>query len=390
MVARIVSVLLPGILLTQASAAPVPGPEELGPLLERSRRLIEDAQKAGRPAWLDQNPHQERMRQEALSFSRAQPKPFSGTDKNAGPPARVVVFVSSALGGQRLKDILVSGAGRADVLFVFRGLLPGQKIPDLLETIQGLIGDLDPMPNVALDPTRFREAGIEAVPAMTLETDGGIAAQVAGVTNFDWLKRAVSRGRTGDLGQYGPVTAIAEEDLIEVIARRFAAIDWDAKRRRTVSDYWRRARFERLAAASKDRERRLDPTVVTPRDILAPDGQVIARAGERYNPLDRVAFRQRLVIFDGASPAQVGLAHALGRDAEGRRVTYIATRLPRDRGWEALGRLESRLKAPVYLLTPEIRARFELEYAPATVEADGGRFVVREFKVEKQEGKAVD
>ena len=63
-------------------------------------------------------------------------------------------------------------------------------------------------------------------------------------------------------------------------------------------------------------------------------------------------------------------------------MLYLATRLERSRGWEGLASVEDSLDAPVYLLTPDVRARFALERVPAFVEARGRVFVVVEVPPE--------
>ena len=67
---------------------------------------------------------------------------------------------------------------------------------------------------------------------------------------------------------------------------------------------------------------------------------------------------------------------------------YLATQLPRQDGWEALKTLETSLNAPVYLLTPDVRQRFQLQNIPALIEQFGNRIVVRERKVSGSVGAA--
>jgi conjugal transfer pilus assembly protein TraW len=151
--------------------------------------------------------------------------------------------------------------------------------------------------------------------------------------------------------------------------RRVTQIDWVEKKREALARFWEHIQFYTLPEATENRERLIDPSVTAPRDVTAPDGTLIVRAGQRINPLDRLPFTQRLVVFDATSPAQVEFALRIGREAAPRRVTHIATRLDRESGWEGLAKIETALNAPVYLLTPDLRDRFQLERSPATVEA---------------------
>jgi conjugal transfer pilus assembly protein TraW len=96
------------------------------------------------------------------------------------------------------------------------------------------------------------------------------------------------------------------------------------------------------------------------------------------NPLDRLPFAQRLVVFDATDQRQLATAKRLGREAGERHVLYLATQLERSRGWEGLASLEDALDAPVYLLTPDVRQRFVLQHVSAFVEGRGRVFIVAE------------
>jgi conjugal transfer pilus assembly protein TraW len=170
--------------------------------------------------------------------------------------------------------------------------------------------------------------------------------------------------------------------MIAEIARRIRALDMNALRERAIQSFWSRAKFEHLPAADRERERLIDPTLQAKADIRHPDGRLIVRAGETVNPLERMHFSHRLVVFDATSPAQVAKARALGEAQGSLHPLYLATGFDRTRGWDGFRAIEDALDEPVYLLTPDLRDRFALERVPATVEARDGRFVVREYPPE--------
>ena len=301
---------------------------------------------------------------------------------------------------------------------------PNQKLQQFVREIHNLVRRFgeDKMPNIVIDPNRFRHAGVTVAPTLTLEENDHVLAKVQGITGIRWLQSKTdgklgngkqdegnpsaggvgndaSVGNAGnpsngeiktlDFGTQGPIREIAEVDLIEEMQRRVTQIDWTAKKREALARFWGHTQFYELPEATEDRERLIDPSVTAPRDVIAPDGTLIVRAGQRVNPLDRLPFTQRLVVFDATSPAQVEFAMKLGKEAAPRRVTYIATRLDRESGWDGLGKIETALNAPVFLLTPDLRDRFQLERLPATVEAKGKAFAVKEFKVRVEAGQAV-
>lgn len=354
--------------------------------LTRSRAILEAAGEAERPAWLDANPHRDAAERQARETMKAAPKPNLpglGTPTPGGDGLsgrRTVIYVSAAMGHDALKALFEEAAGRSDVLIVFRGPRPGQKIPTFIAELRDLLKDLDSAPNVGLDPHRFRTHGVTAVPEMMLEEQGRVLARVRGVSGLDWFRRQLDAGRRGDLGVQGPIESVAEIDLIQEMQRRLAAIDWQDKKRLALARFWDRGRFVELPEATETRERKVDLTVTAPRDLIAPDGTVVVRAGETVNPLDKRPFTLRLVVFDGTRPDQVETAARLGQETDGKRVVYITTRLEREDGWNALAALERRLENPVYLLTPEVRSRFQLERVPAVVEAEGKRVRIWEIR----------
>src|SRR5690606_29306851 len=140
------------------------------------------------------------------------------------------------------------------------------------------------------DPHRFRTHDVTTVPVMMLEDGGRVLARVRGVTGIDGFRRQLAAGRQGDLGAQGPVLEVAEIDLIEEMQRRLAAIDWHDKKRQALTRFWDRARFVELPETTENRDRSIDLTVTAPRDLIAPDGTVVVRAGETVNPLDKRPF----------------------------------------------------------------------------------------------------
>ena len=411
--------------------------------LSRSRAILDAAGKQPKPAWLETQPSDPDIRKQAMEALQAAQKlpvqapitsitsvqtgfgalPSSGYGSNSGLNADAgrktfVIYASTSLGEAGLLDILGDAAARDDVLVVFRGVKPGQKLQQFVREIHALVRRFgeDKQPHVIIDPNRFRHAGVTVAPTLTLEENGKVLAKVQGITGIQWLQSKTdgklgngkqdegkpSAGGVGnvgkqpngeiktlDFGTQGPIREITEVDLIEEMQRRVTQIDWSAKKREALAQFWEHAEFYNLPEATEDRERLIDPSVTAPRDVTAPDGTLIVRAGQHINPLDRLPFTQRLVVFDATSPAQVEFALRLGKEASPRRVTYIATRLDREFGWEGLDKIETALNAPVYLLTPDLRDRFQLERSPCMVEAKGKAFVVREYKMGKV-GEEVD
>ena len=202
---------------------------------------------------------------------------------------------------------------------------------DMIEEIYALLDGIDPVPNVAIDPTAFREAGAILVPLLVARGPDGELARVTGLSAPAWLRDRIQWGARGDLGVRGPAVAIGEVDLIEELQRRAAALDMDALREGAIKRFWQRATFDSLPVVTEPRERTIDPTIVASADVVLPDGSKAIAAGQTVNPLDHVPFSHRLIVFDASDPRQVETARRLGETDSPQRPLYLATAFDRVR-----------------------------------------------------------
>lgn len=358
--------------------------------LQRSQAIMQALEGQPRPDWLNGQSEQldvKRQLLQILNTSQAIRAEAISTGSesvqltNSSSKPLTLLFVSFSLGDVALKGIFEEASGRDDVLLVFRGPKPGQKLPALMADLKRLLKGIDPLPNIVIDPTRFQRWSVASVPDIVVEQDSKSQLHVRGVSGLSWLDQQIKAGKQGDLGTMGDVAEIAEIDLLEEIKHRLAAIDWKQKQRQAIARFWEQQKFEVLPATWEDRDRTVDLTITAPRDLAAPNGQLIIRAGQTVNPLDKMPFGLCLKVFDATVPAQVELIQHQSCQDKQARTMYLATSLPRKSGWDSLQRLETALQAPVYLLTPDVRSRFQLQQVPAIVEQAGNHLVVRERKV---------
>jgi len=360
--------------------------------LNRSQQILNALAGRPRPSWLDTNPYQAEAQRQALDIVNAS-KPLamgatlpSQQPASSGKPLRVM-YISFSLGEAVLKGVFEDASGQDDVLLVFRGPKPGQKLPAFFADLKMLLKDIEPVPNIVIDPTRFQKWQVTMVPEIIVEDNGKDILRVKGVTSLDWLSSRQSAGRHTDLGRFGEIYEIAEIDLLEEIKRRLAAMDWPQKQQQAIARFWETRKFEMLPSAQEDRNRVIDLTVTAPRDLVAANGQLIIRAGQTINPLEKMPFSLCLVVFDATEKSQVQAAQQLSCQDKKARVMYLATQLPRQDGWEGLKTLETTLNAPVFLLTSDVRQRFQLQHVPAVIEQAGNRIAVHERKVRANAAK---
>ncbi|MBK5969337.1 conjugal transfer pilus assembly protein TraW [Thiorhodovibrio litoralis] len=289
------------------------------------------------------------------------------------------LFASRSLGDAQLRDLFLFASGQPETQILFRGIGEDESLLDFMASLKPLLQDIDQPPTVLLDPTPFRAHGIESVPTLVATgPDGQEVARVSGLASIHWLRSALDEGKTGDLGVRGPIREIAEQDILELIHQRLARLDFETLGERAVARAFDRLPFEPLPAAGEDRERWIDPTITAGADVHLPDGTLLVRAGDSVNPLDKLPFTQRLVIFDASDSRQVAFAHSLASEASDKPTTFLLTGAHRKGGWNALTRVMELLDRRVFLLTPEMRERFALDRVPAIIEAVGRQFRVRE------------
>ena len=367
--------------------------------LQRSQAILQALEVQPRPDWLNGQSEQldvKRQAQQVFEASQAiqtealstgSTKLASGLSTAPSNKPLTLLFVSFSLGESALKSIFEEAAGLDDVLLVFRGPKPSQKLPALMADLKRLLKGIDPMPNIVIDPTRFQRWSVSSVPDIVVEQDGKTRLHVRGVSSLSWLDEQIKAGKQGDLGTMGDVGEITEIDLLEELKGRMAAIDWKQKQQQAIARFWEQQKFENLPTTRADRDRSVDLTITAPRDLTAPNGQLIIRAGQTVNPLDKMPFGLCLKVFDAKVPAQVELIRHLSCQDKQARMMYLATSLPSQNGWDSLKELETTLKAPVYLLTPDVRGRFQLQHVPAIVEQVGNQLVVRERKLPVSTGE---
>lgn len=119
--------------------------------------------------------------------------------------------------------------------------------------------------------------------------------------------------------QIGPTHAIKEPDMLQEIHRVLIEKQKSGEIARLQKEAVDRAKVsienpkpvKGITRVEKSRVFYWDPTVTVPKTITDPNGNIIAHAGKKVNPLDYVNLPQNMLFFDGSDPAQVLKAKAL-------------------------------------------------------------------------------
>lgn len=301
---------------------------------------------------------------------------------NGDPNLRYRIFVSQKMPRGEVKRLIDTYADRPDVTLVVRGVLPGQKVGDLYKWIGGIVGKMEKdrrLANFTIDPEPYAALGTDQVPVVARYDDqGNLMAFVLGTTSTTWLDERVTRGATGNLGALGPTIKVGEEDMITAMKRQAAAYDWKGAAKGAISRYWSNTPSHDLPVAQRVRLRELDPTFEVSRTITAQNGQVIARAGERINPLQYMPFNQTLIVINPADPKQMEWARAQLAARRGQRVTLLATQMRTFPDMESMAKAANKLGTRMFLMQPAVKEKFQIEAVPSLVYQDGLKFLIEE------------
>ena len=218
-----------------------------------------------------------------------------------------------------------------------------------------------------------------------------------GLHNDQWLNEKIELENCSEeqpclFGEQGPVYKIDEPDMIEEMKRRVAQIDWEKKKAEAMKRFWTNQTFDELPLAEKSVRRVLDPSIHVVADINDANGNPVRRAGEVVNPLEARPFNSVLVIFNPKREAEMEavLDKVKLLRAEGfTQFIYLATAFDRSKagedktlgpGWWHYEAVCDRLNSHVFLLTPEVKDRWDVRATPTFVTADNTakRFIIEE------------
>ena len=185
-----------------------------------------------------------------------------------------------------------------------------------------------------------------------------------------------------DLGARGATWPVAEPDLLQQIEARLLEMRRSGEMARLQDEARERAgqKLEEpdpvpgIAPATEERTRLFDPAITVARDLRTPGGVLIAAAGTRVNPLERMTLTRALLFVDGRRAVEIAWALSHDRPA---KIVLLAGR-PLD--------LMRKHRRPFFFdQGGRLAARFGLRFTPSLVEQEGARLRITEVPVEDRE-----
>jgi len=287
------------------------------------------------------------------------------------------IFVSMSMPAQELKAAAEEASATKSSL-VFRGVEKGNDTGTITRRLYATVKDIKPIPGAVIDPLLFTRFNVQAVPTMIETNADGETRTARGLPGFAWM----SKQDAGDLGQRGPVFDIAEPDMIEEMQRRMTEFDWEKEKKHALDNFWAQQKDSvNLPVAEKNRERRIDTSIVSTQDIFHPDGRLIIKKGQTINPQALMPMRHAYILFDATNKKQVEIAKKIGDEmlVKQKPVVYLFSKMNTENGWDHYNQTTALMNAPIYKLNKTIIERFRIQSLPSVVEGQGDTILVREI-----------
>lgn len=178
-----------------------------------------------------------------------------------------------------------------------------------------------------------------------------------------------STGCAENLGNYGDVFPVIEEDIRKVIMSRLQKMKASGELIRHQRDLTNRTAEHvirpkplGLMPTNTPETYRVDPSVMVTKDVYTEEGVLLAKAGTRLNPFKHVPFTKALFFFNGDDRKQVAWVKKHYQDYN--HVKFILTGGDIRDAAEIFGRI-------YFDQGGTISQRLEIRHVPAVVVQDG-------------------
>lgn len=180
-----------------------------------------------------------------------------------------------------------------------------------------------------------------------------------------------------NLGNYGELFPINEEDIRTVIMRRLHQMEATGEMARHQKIVQERIKAKILRPMPLDLKTTkspktffVDPSIQVARDIVTPDGVLVAKKGTKINPFERVKLNKTLIFFNGDDARQVGWVLKHYRDYQ--YVKFILTGGNIADAAEHFGRI-------YFDVGGALKNKLQLKHVPSVVSQEGFLWKIKEI-----------
>ena len=207
-----------------------------------------------------------------------------------------------------------------------------------------------------------------------------VRLQAMVITAIAAIAMITSHANARDLGVIGPVYAIAEPSLLEVIQAKLRQMQANGDLSRLQRESQARIRREveqpvpvaGITKTTRARSFHFDPSIEVPYPITDAAGRVIVAPGTRVNPLDTVSLSRPLLFIDARDSTQLDQAQRLIGERKGQ-LKLILT------GGSYLDLMRRWKLAVFYDQQGHLSNQLGIRHVPALVTQDGKRLRIDEL-----------
>lgn len=280
---------------------------------------------------------------------------------------RTLVFITLGMPEKSLRALFRQGAGRPDVGFVLRGMSTTDMYREM-KRIRDLMSK-EGEANVFVDPLLFQNYQIDKAPFTLHRAHNGRWYGIWGEIAVDGARELIESGKGGRTRPpVGPIYSLKEPDMHEQMRAKFESANWDKIEREAKLRAKQAEIHIAVPAALEDRTRLVDVSSRLLRDVVGPNGQVLATAGTVINPLLYVAMDERYIVFDPTSRYENEVVAQWRKQHPAAKLVAVH--------WDT--RLGAKYDVPVFVLDPLFKKRMQIEHTPSLVEQEGLRMKVTE------------
>ena len=172
-----------------------------------------------------------------------------------------------------------------------------------------------------------------------------------------------------NVGTIGQIYSIDEEDFLEFIEGRAvfmqemgALSDLKQTMHNKAEIYRDRPKpVAGVMIASQTKSWLYDPSIVLDHDVITPDGKIIAKNGQRINPLDYVPLKKTLIFYDADDKKEREWVVKLDKKLKGNDKLILVN--------GSVLSEENRLSKSIYFdQEGKLTSKFNIQHVPAIVE----------------------
>lgn len=184
-----------------------------------------------------------------------------------------------------------------------------------------------------------------------------------------------------DLGSFGQVYGIAEEDFLNFIQSKLLKMQANGEWRKIEDQFKENVKrhadrptpVSYVTTASEYKTWDYDPSITVPYDLHDAEGHIIAKAGTTINPLSYINIHHALLFLDGDDPKQIQVAKRIDGVLKGRAKIVLVK--------GSITENEDRFHKPIYFdQDGSLIKKFNIQHVPALVWQNGLILKIQEIK----------